>query len=108
MKAIGHGKLRHCFFGTYIAVIALGFDTEYQANQVLPKLGPGWRLGERSKKALVWEGNSQELDVVKDVLEGFGADRDKIASLAKSIDYGEDFSIQVEIVPEEQMGLPIT
>lgn len=104
MKAKASGQLRHCFFGTYSAVIALGFENEYQANQVLPKLGAGWQVGSKPY-ALVWQGNTEELEACETILESFGADRKKIASLAKSIDYGERFEIAVEIVPQEQMSL---
>lgn len=107
MKAKANGRLRHCFFGTYIAVIALGFEDEYQAEQALPHLGKGWKIGEQSKKALRWEGTTEELEACKKVLVKLGADEDAIDSLEHSIDYGDPFTIEVEIVPQEQMSLPI-
>jgi hypothetical protein len=105
MKAKADGRLRHCFFGTYSAVIALGFADEYQAAQALPKLGKGWKLGEKSKKALIWQGSSEELDECTKVLVSFGAEEKAIASIAHSIDYGDPFSIEVEITPQEQASL---
>lgn len=104
MKAKADGQLRHQFFGTYSAVIALVFQDAYQANQVLPLLGSGWKVGSKPQ-ALVWMGNGEELEGCKEVLGSFGADTDKIDSCAKSIDYGEPFTVEIEITPEEQMSL---
>jgi len=105
MKAKANGLLRHCFFGTYSAVIALGFETEYEAKTALPQLGEGWKIGEASPKALRWQGDSDALEAVKKVLGKFGADVSKIDSCAKSIDYGENFTVELEIVPETQLSL---
>lgn len=105
MKAKANGLLRHCFFGTYIAIIALGFETEHEAKSALPKLGAGWKIGEANAKALRWEGGTDALEEVKEVLGKFGADKRKIDSCAKSIDYGEAFSVEIEVVPESQLSL---
>jgi hypothetical protein len=107
MKAKASGRLRHCFFGTYSAIIALSFEDAYQAAQALPKLGKDWKVGEKSEKSLVWSGNSKELKAVKEVLGSFGADVEKIDSIKKSIDFGEAFEVAIEIVPEEQLAFPI-
>ena len=104
MKANASGQLRHQFFGTYSAVIGLVFDDEYSATQALPKLGSNWKLADKNKKALIWVGNSEELKSCKTVLGSFGADIKKIDSIAKSIDFGEPFSIAVEIIPKEQLS----
>ena len=101
MKAKAQGKLRHQFHGTYAAIIALGFNSEYEAQESLSKLGKGWFIG-KNPKALVWCGNSEALEECKSVLGSFGADVKKIDSIASSIDYGEDFEIVVDIVAEEQ------
>lgn len=105
MKAKADGLLRHCFFGTYVAIIALGFETEHEAKSALPKLGAGWKIGDVNPKALRWEGGTDALEDCKKVLGKFGADVSKIDSCVKSIDYGEDFSVEFEIVPEAQLSL---
>lgn len=104
MKVKANGQLRHQFFGTYSAVIALGFDDEYQASKVLPLLGSGWKVGSKPY-ILSWHGDADELDTCKEVLGSFGADKSKIDSCAKSIDFGEKFTIEVEIAPQEQLSL---
>jgi len=104
MLAKADGQLRHCYFGEYSAVIALGFNDEYEANESIRKLGPGWKHGQKSN-VLVWVGNTTELEGCKHVLVSFGADEKKIDSCAHSIDYGEPFSIHIEIVSKEQMKL---
>jgi hypothetical protein len=105
MKAKANGLLRHCFFGAYSAVIALGFESEYEALTALPQLGSGWKVGEQTKKALRWEGDSDALEACKEVLAKFGADPDNIDSIEKSVDYGEAFNVEIEIVPQEQLHL---
>jgi hypothetical protein len=101
------GQLRHRFHGEYSAVIALGFDSEADASECLPILSAkvnGWEAG-KNKKALVWVGNSEELDACTHVLVSFGAEEKKIASLAKSIDYGEPFDVAIDACPCEQVSL---
>jgi hypothetical protein len=105
MNAQAKGILRHQFFGTYSAVIALEFQDTYQAKESLTKLGNGWNISQKNDNVLVWAGNSEELDVCKDVLTSFGADYDKIDSVAKSIDYGEPFQVIIPIDNKDQLAM---
>jgi len=86
-----HGRLRHRFWGTYSAAIGLMFRDAADASACLPMLGDGWHVSPTQPAALVWSGDSKALDACIETLVRFGARREAIASLAKSIDYGEPF-----------------
>ena len=106
MQAKASGLLRHRFWGTYSAVIGLEFQDEMMAKAALRVLGAAdWKMGDKVKKCLVWVG--EDTDQVTEVLVSFGADASKIHSIAKSIDYGESFtvSIPVEVVDANQLTL---
>ena len=96
------GTLRHRFWGEYSARIGLSFDSPAHAQDCLGQLGPGWKIGEEYPQVLVWTGNAEELQACIQVLVSLGAEEDKIASLAKSIDYGEPFEVTCRIIPQEQ------
>jgi hypothetical protein len=68
-------------------------------------MGSGWSQGAKSKEVLVWVGTSAELEECTKVLVSFGAEEAKIASIAKSIDYGEPFQVEVPVTPAEQTSL---
>ena len=99
------GILRHRFWGTYSACIGLEFDTPEAAADGLKVLGSTWKNGEINKHILIWTGNSEELEVCKKTLGSFGADVSKIDSVATSIDYGEPFTVSIEVVPTEQVSM---
>jgi hypothetical protein len=96
------GQLRHRFHGTYSAVIGLVFEfglvfeSAQDANEARQVLGDEWQPGKDRPDALLWVGDSDALERVSDALEAHGADRKKIASIAKSIDFGEPFEIDVQ------------
>ena len=100
------GQLRHRFWGNYSALIGLGFDSEAHAKAALTsgKLGEGWKPG-KDPRAIVWVGDAKALEGVKDKLEASGADRRKIDSVAKSIDYGERFNVEIEASSPDQLAL---
>jgi hypothetical protein len=106
-KIIASGQLRHYFFGSYVAAIALIFETEENVNTCLPLLGDGWYKLETNKNAIGWYGFSQELTVCERTLMQFGADINKINSIKSSSGFGEEFevSFKVDITPEEQRSL---
>jgi len=104
MRIKAKGQLRHRFHGDYSVVIVLVFGSEEEAALALTKL-TGWSASEKTSKCLVWSGDSEELEVVSDVLEGYGAERRKIASLRYSIDYGEPFEVEIELPEKNQMTL---
>ena len=106
-KIVANGQLRHYFFGSYMAAIALIFESKDNANTCLPLLGDGWYKLDTLDNGIGWYGESKELEVCEKTLAKFGADINKVHSLAKSIDYGEEFevSFEVDVVPEEQRNL---
>lgn len=106
-EAKAKGILAHKFHGTYWAVIGLEFANADMAKAALPKLGEGWKVGEKQPSVLVWQGESEALDKCKKVLGSFGADTKKIDSLAKSIDYGEWFEVSIPLPDPNQLALPI-
>jgi hypothetical protein len=106
MQAKASGLLRHRFWGTYSAAIGLEFKDEVMAKAALRVLGAAdWKVGEKSAKCLVWVG--EDTDHVTEVLVSFGADANKVHSIAKSLDHGEFFtvSIPVEVVDPNQLSL---
>jgi hypothetical protein len=103
-QVTARGQLRHHFFGTYSATIILCFEDNKSAEDSLKVLGADWKLGEKHKMVLVWTGESEELEKIKDQLESFGAVRDKIDSIKYSIDYGEEFSVKIPVVCQEQIS----
>ncbi len=115
------GQLQHGFFGDYVACVALGFESEESARACLPLLGAGWKLGEKTKKALVWGGEREALEAMKKTLARYkltispcswehctnkcaGA---SIDGVPHSIDYGPRFSVEFDVVvtPPEQISL---
>lgn len=117
MKAIGQarkaiGQARHRFWGEYSAVIALKFDSEEELKNALPQLkvevvgdylhASGHRelcqgfsqVKEQTNSCVAFTAGVM-LDRIVDKLVEFGADRRKILSMAKSINYGERFEINV-------------
>ena len=105
MKIKANGRLAHHFHGNYWATIVIGTDSPKDSALIASQLGEGWSTSLRDKRALVWTGNSEELDACETILESLGADRKKISSIAKSIDYGEEFTITVDVTPPEQLSL---
>lgn len=121
MRIEANGRLRHCFFGNYSAVIGLAFGTADDAALALPLLGEGWTVGERSRHALIWQGGSESLKLLESTFKrnhGLTIDRctwkeckgDKchkqgIASIAHSIDYGPSFKVSFLVSDPNQINL---
>lgn len=99
MQIIAKGQLQHHFWGDYRATIVLLFALDYLAQRALAKL-PGFEPHPGDKKALVYHGGGADLKAVEALLVGYGANHKKLTSLAKSIDYGEPFTITVDLTPE--------
>lgn len=102
MKAKANGLLAHHFWGTYCATIALEFDTSEYAQDALRVLEDVWTVHEKMNNVLVFHGQKELLSEVEKTLVKYGADSKKMTSLAKSVDYGEPFTVEIPIVPEEQ------
>lgn len=96
------GALRHRFWGTYSAVIALEFDSEEHAAGALRTLGPPWDHGAKARQCLVCVVSRSELEAVKRTLGGYGANVSAIDSIRRSVDYGEPFSVEVPILPQAE------
>lgn len=104
-KVKGKGLLRHQFWGAYSATIALAFNSENAASDAVKVLGKEWVIANQNSSVLLWTGNSEELNNLKDVLARYGADRDKIDSIKRSIDYGEEFYVEIPVICVEQLSL---
>ena len=127
MKLHAKGMARHRFWGEYSAHIVLQFDSMPEAIRALPMLNDGidfgnflsagggyrksevWRHIKDSEgdafKALFLEVAEPALTLVTERLVKYGADPKKILSMAKSIDYGEEFEIEMEAEDPDQMKL---
>jgi hypothetical protein len=108
MTIIANGRLRHHFWGEYSATIGLHFATADLAAAAAPKLAP-FHVSETVPEALVFHGSGDALKNAEAVLEAHGADMAKVGSLAKSIDFGEPFTVEVDLTPDgpavEQLAL---
>lgn len=116
------GFVRHCFFGEYHAVIALEFESPEACVEGMPHLPTkpsryltagggyaiceGWRQLDcpRQQYAMI-NLAGPELEVMVDRFVELGADRKKILSMAKSIDYGEEFTFEIPVEDPNQMQL---
>lgn len=126
LKAKGYG--RHRFWGEYSMHLVLRFDSRdaaLMAKLVLNDMelgfgefynaGGGWTKssgwheiaggqGEASR-ALLLEVGGPWLDATLRKLEEHGADRKKMTSMAKSVDYCEDFDVEIEVEDPNQLPL---
>lgn len=100
---LGKGQLRHFFHGEHSAAIAIAFESPLRAAVALRVLGTPWQLHDKSRRAVFAVVTGAELERQVEVLASFGADREKIASLRKSVDYGEPFEVEI---PLEFSGEP--
>jgi len=103
-KVKAKGQLQHHFWGDYHASIVLVFDDAKAAQDALNVLD-GWKAHKKEPRALEWFGKEEAFKLVKAKLVELGADEKKIDSIAKSIDYGEPFTVTISIVPKEQASL---
>jgi hypothetical protein len=124
MKIKAKGLLRHRFWGDYSAHIILMFDCD-DASVAIEQLNnniifgefrtasggmaqsKGWAVSQSSKSYLAGEFNGSDLDKVVEKLVELGADKTKITSMATSIDFGEEFTIEMTIEDKNQMSLEL-
>lgn len=108
MEIIAHGQLQHHFWGEYRATIVVKFATARLATAALGKF-PGFEIHPTEPSALRFFGGGSALRAVEALLKGYGANAKKLTSLAKSIDFGEPFTIAVDLASHastcEQLGL---
>ena len=110
MKLTAHGRLGHHFFGDYSAGIALMFDTPEDAKLAKPHLAPpdlgvAWHYGEKNPAAVRICVDREQLEKLKAHLGTLGADVEAIDSCDHSIDYGDPFTVTVEVEDPKQMQL---
>lgn len=102
MIIVAKGQLRHHFWGDYKATIGLKFHDQVLAAHALPQF-QGFT---QSDAVLVWFGGGDDFARVKALLVSMGADEDKIDSCATSIDYGEPFTVDVDLTPVDTAVQP--
>lgn len=109
MTFIGHGRLRHCWFGEYAAVIGVKFATPALAL-VAQRSGLGaFEPFSEDTSVLRFEGKGAALKTAEAQLRAAGADMKKASSLKYSIDYGEPFevTIRTEAVDDDSVQLSL-
>jgi hypothetical protein len=99
---IARGQLQHHFWGEYSASIVLKFHSAFLAHKALEQL-PGFKVHSNPDfaYALTFYGKGADLKAVEALLVSKGADKKKLNSMAKSIDYGEPFNITVDLTPAD-------
>ena len=91
------GLLQHHFWGDYVATIVLAFTSASEAAQAQREVFKDWEISKKNPSAIRFHGGGKELDAVEALLVKFGADAKKLKSMAKSIDYGEEFTVSVPV-----------
>jgi hypothetical protein len=119
-KVRAEGTLVHQFHGKYACIIGVTFKTPEEARDALRMLGEGWKTGEKHPNVLIWQGDSAELDELKERLKskhnltmipcGYSfcplqCRESEIDNVNHSVDRGGNFSIEFDIVPVEQTPL---
>ena len=117
MITVANGIVRHCFFGTYVAIVTLKFDSEAYASHALKRIGGEWK---REGFVLVLRVEADALDQEKVRLKTLGtisiekcdwkhcarhcAD-EEIDGIPHSIDLGPPFTFTISIADERQHAL---
>ena len=104
MRLQAQGGLQHHFWGDYCATVSLKFDCPDCVNLALPKLpaipGVKWRSKGEYVATLV---DGAHLEQLKPALGKLGADVAAIDSVEHSIDYGDPFTVTVEVEDPRQL-----
>jgi len=90
------GQLKHHFWGTYVASVWLVFDSPLDAEVARSQVFTEWKTNPEHLDTIGFHGSDPLLTAQLDLLEAHGADRDLVESCAKSIDYGEPFTVDVQ------------
>ena len=109
MKLTAQGGLQHHFWGDYCATIGLKFDDAADAALALPKLAPKnfpWEINQINPALLGVTVDSEHLKLLREQLARYG-DVSKMDSVDHSIDYGEPFTLVIEVEDPLQIALPI-
>jgi hypothetical protein len=89
---LGTGRLQHHFWGQYHATVILQWSSVALAQQAL-QIFPLFKVHPEDSRVLVYHGTGAELKQVEQALRAAGADMRKVTSVAKSIDFGEPFTV---------------
>lgn len=108
-KAVG--MIRHHFWGQYVAEIILGFESAESAKLAIEKLKlentasyrdacgnariSNWFIHSKDPRAILLTVSEKAWEEMEIRLISFGADKKKMNSMAKSIDHGEKFEIEI-------------
>jgi hypothetical protein len=105
---IGQGIARHHFWGDYKATITVAFlQTHLTAPEMLEAVKtalPSFDVDEDEDTGRViayFIGGDKALDTAVTELVAAGAERSKILSIARSIDWGEQFTVDITPLPTE-------
>ncbi len=98
MTVTANGLLQHHFWGTYSASIRLRFHSKELATQALGFL-PGFKQSP-SGLQLGFHGSGKPLVQAEALLVALGANRQAMTSVAHSIDFGDPFTITIDLTPE--------
>lgn len=96
----GQGILQHHFWGEYHATLTIVFERPGYAQLAARVLGPPWRaeplgFSMNPSPVVACFVDEKVLPAVKEVLVHYGADRNKVNSVATSIDFGEPWTIEI-------------
>jgi hypothetical protein len=103
---IGTGRLRHCWFGEYAATIVVQWHTPALALQSLEAF-PMFEIHAAEPRAIHFHGGGTDLKAAEAALKAHGADMRKVGSLARSIDFGEPFTVTIPLHGVETGPAPV-
>lgn len=116
------GILRHCFHGSYSAVIALEFANEddidasseqFNISKPFKDIGD-WKKSVKHSNILLGSLNEEQIEAFKDVFKpkcvpcnSFGCKNEihEIDGIEHSIDVGSEFEVVLEVVDKNQQKL---
>lgn len=102
---LGHGIAKHHFWGDYKATIIVAFKAQHllsphTVSVALPSFDV--TVDEEANSVVArFFGGDKALDAAIAELVAVGATKKKILSLARSIDWGEEFTVDVAPAPKE-------
>lgn len=89
------GQLKHHFWGTYAASVWLVFESATEAAVALAGPFAAWKANPKHPDTIGFHGSDPQLQAQLNILAAHGADLKRVSSLAKSIDYGEPFEVDI-------------
>ena len=102
------GASMHHFWGNYYMTIGLKFQSEWHAKVALEsgKLHSAFEIGKGDPAVLGCTVDSDTLKEIKETLKPFTTPNvDAIDSVLHSVDYGDPFDVEFEVVDPRQQEL---